>query len=93
MNSSLIDTEPESADGVEVLAIPADELAVELGNAKCTNMVAIGAYLQARGLLTADAAAQALPEVLAKRYHKTLPVNTAALRKGAEFAKARVGRV
>lgn len=93
MNSSLIDIEPEPADEVEVIAVPADELAVELGNPKCTNMVALGAYLQRRGYLTADAAAKALPDVLAKRYHKTLPVNTAALRRGAEFAQAKAGGV
>jgi len=51
-------------------------------------MVALGVYLQKRGRFTADDAAQALPNVLAKRYHKTLPVNTQALHRGAEFAKA-----
>jgi hypothetical protein len=50
-------------------------------------MVAVGAYLQMRGDLNPDAAVEALPDVLAKRYHKTLPVNAAALRKGAEFAR------
>ena len=86
MNSSLIDTDPEVDDSTEVVSLPADELAVELGNPKSTNMVALGAYLQRRGLLRAEAAAEALPAVLAKRYHNTLPVNTAALRRGAEFA-------
>lgn len=85
MNSSLIDAEPQLDDTTEVIALPADELAVELGNPKSANMVALGAYLQRRGLLTADAAAQALPAVLAERYHKTLPVNTEALRRGAQF--------
>jgi len=88
MNISLIDTEPQLDDSIEIIAIPADELAVELGNKKSANMVALGAYLQMRGYLTADGAAQALPDVLARRYHKTLPVNTEALRRGAEFAKA-----
>jgi 2-oxoglutarate ferredoxin oxidoreductase subunit gamma len=86
MNSSLIDSEPQLDDSVEVVAIPADELAVELGNPKSANMVVLGAYLQKRGYLSPDAAAQALPDVLAERYHKTLPVNVAALHKGAEFA-------
>jgi 2-oxoglutarate ferredoxin oxidoreductase subunit gamma len=75
MNSSLM-----------VLAVPANELAVELGSVKSANMVALGAYLQRKGILSADAAAQCLPNVLAKRYHKTLPVNTEALHRGAEFA-------
>ncbi|MHC4173258.1 MAG: 2-oxoacid:acceptor oxidoreductase family protein [Planctomycetota bacterium] len=88
MNSSLIDTEPQLDDSIEIITVPADELAVELGSPKSANMVALGAYLQKRGYLTADAAAQALPDVLAERYHKTLPVNTEALCRGGEFVKA-----
>jgi len=88
MNSSLIDTEPQLDDSIEIITVPADELAIELGSPKSANMVALGAYLQKRGQLTADGAAQALPDVLAKRYHKTLPVNTKALHRGAEFIKA-----
>jgi 2-oxoglutarate ferredoxin oxidoreductase subunit gamma len=88
MNSSLIDTEPELDDSVEIIAVPADELAVELGSQKSANMVALGVYLQKRGRLTTEEAAQALPDVLAERYHKTLPVNIKALHRGAEFVKA-----
>jgi hypothetical protein len=49
-------------------------------------MVAIGAYLQKRRLFGHEAAAENLADVLAKRYHQTLPVNTKALQRGAEFA-------
>lgn len=88
MNSSLIDTEPQLDETIEIISIPADDLAVELGSQKSANMVALGAYLQKREYLSAEEAAQALPDVLAKRYHKTLPVNTKALQRGAEFIKA-----
>lgn len=88
MNRSLIDSEPQVDDSVEIVAVPADELAVELGSHKSTNMVAVGAYLQKRGYLTPDEAAQALPDAIARRYHKTLPVNIEALHKGAEFVKS-----
>jgi len=91
MNSSLIEAEPQLQGDSEIVAVPADELAVELGSHKSANMVALGAYLQKRGHLTADAAVQALPDVLAKIYHKTLPVNAEALRRGAEFAKTCCG--
>jgi len=87
MNRSLIDIDPQLDDSIEIIAVPADELAVELGSHKSANMVALGAYLQMRGYLSPDAAAEALPDVLAERYHKTLPVNVAALRKGGEFAR------
>ena len=87
MNSSLIDSEPQVDDSVEIIAVPADELAVGLGSHRSANMVALGVYLQKRGYLSPDGAAQALPDVLAKRYHRTLPVNIEALHKGGEFAK------
>lgn len=88
MNSSLIDVEPQLDDSIEIISIPADEFAIELGSQKSANMVALGAYLQKREHLTADEAAQALPDVLAKRYHKTLPVNIKALQRGADFIKS-----
>jgi 2-oxoglutarate ferredoxin oxidoreductase subunit gamma len=88
MNSSLIDSEPDPDGSIEIIGVPADEIAVELGSKKIANMVAIGAYLQKRGYLTPQDAAEALPETIAKRYHKLLPVNTEALRRGGEFARS-----
>jgi len=85
-NNSLIDVEPDVDETVNILAIPADDLAVELGSAKSANMVALGAYLKKRGYLAVDTAVQALPDVLAERYHKTIPINAEALRRGAELA-------
>lgn len=82
-NSSLIDVEPQLDGSFDVLAIPADEIAVELGSPRSANMVALGAYLARRGCLGTEAAVAALPGVLAKRYHKTLPMNAEALRRGA----------
>ena len=91
MNSSLIDTEPEQLqDGIEIISVPAGEIAVELGNQKAANMVAVGAYLQKRGIFSPDAAAASLPQTIAKRYHGTLPVNTEALHRGAQFAEQHV---
>jgi len=87
INSSLIDTEPDIDKSIDILSIPADSIAHELGSGKSANMVAIGAYLQKRNLFSAELAAESLPSVLAKRYHKTLPLNTKALQAGVEFAK------
>jgi len=87
INSSLIKGRPSLDETIDVVAVPADDIADKLGNHKAANMVALGAYLQRAGLFGPDAAAKSLPEVLAKRYHQTLPVNTEALHKGAEFAE------
>ncbi len=85
-NRSLIDETPDVGPAVDLVPIPADEVAVELGSPKSANMVMLGAYLQKRGHLSVDQAAEALRDVLAERYHKTIPVNTEALRRGAELA-------
>jgi 2-oxoglutarate ferredoxin oxidoreductase subunit gamma len=85
-NSSMIESMPTMDETIEIISVPADELAVQLGSHKVANMIVLGAYLQRRGHLTIDAAVQALPEVIAERYHKTIPINTEALRRGAEFA-------
>jgi 2-oxoglutarate ferredoxin oxidoreductase subunit gamma len=87
MNSSLIDTKPQLDDSIEIIAVPADEIAVELGNKKAANMVALGAYFQKRGILSPDAAVACLSDTIARRYHKTLPVNTEAIHRGAKFTK------
>jgi len=89
-NSSLIHNEPEVGGDVEIVAVPADDIAVELESPKSANMVMLGAYLQKRGHLTPEQMAEAMPDVLAARYHKTIPVNLQALRRGAESALCHV---
>jgi 2-oxoglutarate ferredoxin oxidoreductase subunit gamma len=86
VNSSLIDDTPKLDETVEVVAVPADEIAVQLGSSRVANMVALGAYLQKRGFITVDTVAASLPDVFPQRYHKTLPLNADALRRGVEFA-------
>ena len=85
MNSSLIDHHPDR-DDVEVLAVPADEIAIELGSPRSANMVALGAYLQHKELLGVAAVAACLPDILAPRHHDTLPANRKALYQGMTFA-------
>lgn len=87
-NSSLIKNPPNINASITVKEVPVDNLAVELGSPKSSNMVAIGAYLGIKGILSIEDAASSLVEVLAQRYHKTIPLNTEAIRRGFEFVKA-----
>ncbi len=87
MNSSRIEEPPQLDSSIEILAVPADDLAIELGNLKAANMVAIGAYLGKKGIFTPDSAAACLRDVLASRYHKTIPLNTQALQRGGKLAQ------
>lgn len=84
-NSSLIDTAPDLPETDTVVPIPADELAIELGNQKVANMIMLGAYARLCRVLELTGVMEALPDVLAARYHTTLSTNAAALKKGADF--------
>ena len=85
MNSSQIEHRPERAD-LEVLAVPVDDIARELGSPRCANMVALGVYLQRKNLFTVELVARCLTDVLAQRHHDLLGVNEEALRRGMDFA-------
>lgn len=50
VNSSLINR-PVGRDDVLVVAIPANDLAMELGNPRCANIVALGAFVGATDVL------------------------------------------
>ncbi len=91
INSSLIGETPKLDDSIEVIRLPADEIAQELGSTKVANMVALGAFLQKSGLFSPDLAADCLPDVLAERYRVTIPVNKNALHRGAQFVKENSG--
>jgi 2-oxoglutarate ferredoxin oxidoreductase subunit gamma len=84
-NSSLVHGEPQIDPSIEAVGIPADDIAVELGSPKSANMVMLGAYLGKRNHFTAEQVGQAMPDVLAQRLHKTIPVNLQAVRRGAQF--------
>ena len=91
INSSLVDETPKLEDSIKVVKIPADGIANELGSVKVANMVALGAYLQKCGLFGFDEAADCLADVLAERYHVTIPLNKKALQRGAQFVKENGG--
>jgi len=80
---------PEGAGrrDLHVLAVPASDLAEEMGNALVASMIAVGAFLEKTGLASLDAAVRALGEVLPARRQQIIKANEAALRRGAEFVR------
>ena len=64
--------------------VPVNDLANDLGNPKMANVVALGAWLQATGALSLEAAAGVLSQVFAKKSTTLAELNTRALRTGAE---------
>ncbi len=86
INSSLIDMDLADANRVKCIAVPCNEIADKLGNTRMANMVALGAYIQATGIMELQPVIDSLKDVLSERYHKLIPANTEALNAGAEVA-------
>ncbi len=84
-NSSLINIQPKRTD-IRAVAIPANDIATELGNSRVANMVVVGAILKATGIVHIDTVMNVLTEkVLTGKKHDLVAVNRAALEKGMEL--------
>lgn len=83
VNSSLIKPIPD--DDARIIAVPASDIAVELGNIRMANMVLLGAFVGRTGIVTLNAVKEQLAEHLSERQRKWLSPNYTALARGAEL--------
>ena len=88
VNSSLINTDGVSLPGVELVLIPMNQLAIDLGDVRMVNMVACGAYIALTGALPFVALEEALKKTLPERNHRLIPANVKAIEAGAVAARA-----
>ncbi len=86
VNSSLIEKKVQRED-VEAYYIPANEIALELGNPRVANMIMIGAYLELNKSVEVDSVLEAFKKVFGPSKEKFVPLNTEALIRGAEAVK------
>ena len=84
-NSSLIERKP-ARDDITVLAIPANEVANELGNTRVANMVMMGALLTQTGVVTVESIHKSLKQVLPSHRQDLLEVNQQAMERGSKLA-------
>ena len=88
MNTSLVEGDAVSQrSDIETLAIPASELAVEIGDARLVNMVALGAFVARSGVVSLDNLKESLKDVLPERNHRFIPMNIKAIDCGADFSR------
>ena len=85
-NSSLIDVKPTRAD-IRVAAIPANDIAAELGSAKVTNMVMLGAVAELTGDFTAEELVDAMRHKFGPSKEHMMPKNREAIERGMAAAK------
>lgn len=93
LNSSFVDPQEVRRNDLDILAVPAMEIAQKLGNDKLGNMVIIGAFAEKIKVVSLDALIAALSETFEECYRHLLPANGEAIRKGAEFARAPVAKL
>lgn len=86
INSSLIEKKVARND-VEAYYVPANEIAVELGNGRAANMVMLGAYLELVSPVAVDSIIEAFKKVFGERKAHLIPLNQKALEKGAEAVR------
>lgn len=84
VNKSLIDTKVKRND-IDVLEIPATDLAFKLGNVRVANMVILGALLAKKNILQIESLVDSLKDIIPKAYQNTISVNKEAIRKGYEY--------
>ena len=72
---------------IEIIGIAAATEAVNMKNSKILNMIMLGAYLERKPVVKIKSIMEALKKVLPERYHNLLPINEAALNRGAELVE------
>ena len=89
VNSSLVDAAGLERDDIDIIPVAMNEIAMELGDARMVNMVALGAYVEMTGVVGMASLANALKEALPERNHRFIPANLQAIETGALMARGK----
>ena len=85
-NTSLIGRDVER-DDVNVVKVPANEIAEDVGTGKAANMVMLGAFSAKLGTVELETLSKALDKQLYGKSDKVMSLNREALKRGAELVK------
>ena len=84
INSSLVDVLPSRSD-LEVLQVPANRMAKELGSDRTINMIMLGAFAAKTGITSLDALMNGLTEIVKGKKASLMKLNRKGLDMGAEY--------
>lgn len=88
INTSLIDLKETSRKDLDLLPIPVNEIAIENGNPKLANMVALGAFIERTKWVKMTSLFDSFEKVLDEKYHSLIPSNKKAIQLGAEYVQS-----
>jgi len=86
VNSSLIDREV-SRDDIEVIKVPANEIAEKIGNTVVANMVMLGAFIEKTKVIPIDKVKFVVEKFLSEKKKELIEINFKALEEGAKLIK------
>ena len=84
INSSLVESQTKRKD-IDVLKVPATDMAFKLGNPRVSNMIILGALLAAKDLLNPESLVESLAELIPKSRKDLLSINKEAISQGYEY--------
>jgi 2-oxoglutarate ferredoxin oxidoreductase subunit gamma len=87
VNSSLVESEDAELPGIELVRVPMNQIALDIGDVRLVNMVACGAYVASTGSLALESLEDALKKALPERNHRLIPANIKAIEAGAAMAR------
>jgi 2-oxoglutarate ferredoxin oxidoreductase subunit gamma len=84
IDSSLINRDPVRTD-IRVFAIPATQIASDMGNLAFANIIMLGKLIKETGVVTAENFEGGLKKVLPEKKHHLIPEEMKALRIGMDY--------
>jgi 2-oxoglutarate ferredoxin oxidoreductase subunit gamma len=74
-------------DDIDVISIPASDMATEMGNPRMANVILLGAFIDKTGIVSLETVEAQLEAHISERHKKWLEPNKEALHTGAALAR------
>jgi len=78
---------PPTRNDINIFKVEGTKEAIKMGNPKVFNMIVFGSYLKIKPILSLDNVEKGLEKSLPERYHKLIPLNLEAIKKGQEMVE------
>ena len=91
INTSLVNREARRTD-IKIIKVPATEIATEVGDQRAANMVALGAFLEIKPIVSKESVIETFKKLFKSKPH-LVPINVTALERGALAAREQMTAV
>jgi 2-oxoglutarate ferredoxin oxidoreductase subunit gamma len=78
---------PPTRTDIEIYKVEGTRASIDMGNPKVFNMIVLGGFLKVRPVVSLEDVEKGLIKSLPERYHKLIPLNLEAIKKGQEIVE------